>query len=698
MNAEKMKATIIQYLFDERRKQAVLLDGPWGCGKSYFVRNVLIPEIESENECQVYLVSLYGVDQISAIQDTIYGLWLQKTMSEKLPDLGKAGTILSKGVSILGKGLVKVIENKIGTDGATEGALRQIAEAGVEKTGTPIIIFDDLERCQIDIITLMGFINNLVENNDFRVLIVANEKEINRDVDELAYALQLNVSLNECIKNSLKSESSSTTNKEPLTSEDIEEKRHQLFSKQTIYDRTREKLIGLTVPYTPDISDSFDTILDAYIKDKKVKENIDSRKNKIIDVFTREDCSNLRTLISAFIAMEELLHQILEVMTELSKDEITPDEISIILTYIAYTSIRNANGDSLHVWPKDIRYGNINKVGLGLNNKTSVFGYAFIDQYWKTLTFDSKVVHDDIFSAHDERVEQQKKRDESNAHRNLSLNKLGEWYLLPDSEVKNLVIKMKQELDEKLYYPQEFKEIVHVLMCINNPNFGLNPNKKDSHTNGRIYDSSEMLPTDEPTEEKEISININGYEKWDPINIAEYVDTMMNYFDGEHELTKEMFRIISEDKNYVLRYQQLISPIIDRLNQDALDDIKGESTGTPLSDMHWNEEFYNYCIDHKNDYMNNGRFMSLLEYDKVVESLKGALPEEIDTLCNTLHRVYSFSNLGDVYSADYEIVHNLGEKIKKNKAELNKEKSRTKEIMLCRLLADLKNYDAALKC
>ena len=41
-----------------------------------------------------------------------------------------------------------------------------------------LIIFEDIERSGIDIIELMGYVNNLCEQDGVKVLLVASEKEI----------------------------------------------------------------------------------------------------------------------------------------------------------------------------------------------------------------------------------------------------------------------------------------------------------------------------------------------------------------------------------------------------------------------------------------------------------------------------------------------------------------------------------------
>lgn len=40
------------------------------------------------------------------------------------------------------------------------------------------IIFDDLERCSIVIPNILGYINQFVENNGLKVIVIANEDEI----------------------------------------------------------------------------------------------------------------------------------------------------------------------------------------------------------------------------------------------------------------------------------------------------------------------------------------------------------------------------------------------------------------------------------------------------------------------------------------------------------------------------------------
>ncbi len=43
-----------------------------------------------------------------------------------------------------------------------------------------ILIFDDLERCSINIINLLGYINFFVEHQSYKVILIANEEELEK--------------------------------------------------------------------------------------------------------------------------------------------------------------------------------------------------------------------------------------------------------------------------------------------------------------------------------------------------------------------------------------------------------------------------------------------------------------------------------------------------------------------------------------
>ena len=68
----KIMSDILEYINDERQTQAILIDGKWGCGKTFFIENSLIPKIEANNEKSAIYISLSGVKECKDITDEIY--------------------------------------------------------------------------------------------------------------------------------------------------------------------------------------------------------------------------------------------------------------------------------------------------------------------------------------------------------------------------------------------------------------------------------------------------------------------------------------------------------------------------------------------------------------------------------------------------------------------------------------------------
>lgn len=113
--------------------------------------------------------------------------------------------------------------------------------------------------------------------------------------------------------------------------------------------------------------------------------------------------------------------------------------------------------------------------------------------------------------------------------------------------------------------------------------------------------------------------------------------------------------------------------------------------------MSWDEQLEIYCRDNKSNFVNYGKFISLFDYEKIKDKFFTATALEIHYFSSALSSVYSFYNLSDIFSADYEVIKDLCEYISENKNKLNREKSRTKEMALVRLQTDLNKYVKLVK-
>lgn len=163
---------------------AILLRGKWGCGKTYFVKHWLeefdksdkLPANENSIELKPIYFSLFGMREISDIKSAIDRCVNPFFYSKTGKILKIAGRIASK--------IIFKTELDIDKDGKSEtsfsGALDSLSifenDNKDEVKGVKFIIFDDLERCQIPMKQLLGFINYFVEHCDCHVVVIGEEK------------------------------------------------------------------------------------------------------------------------------------------------------------------------------------------------------------------------------------------------------------------------------------------------------------------------------------------------------------------------------------------------------------------------------------------------------------------------------------------------------------------------------------------
>ncbi len=162
---------ILHYLTEDKTKSAIMLTGGWGTGKSYYVKNELIPYLSdaSHGAHSCIVVSLYGIKDTLEISKSIY-------LEAKLKFLNAGGAVLAHG-KFAAKSVFKGITSFFGVDlSKSEDELKELYES-IDLSGR-LIILEDIERSEIDILKVLGYVNSLVEQDGAKVLMVANENEI----------------------------------------------------------------------------------------------------------------------------------------------------------------------------------------------------------------------------------------------------------------------------------------------------------------------------------------------------------------------------------------------------------------------------------------------------------------------------------------------------------------------------------------
>lgn len=169
LTEETIINTVMDYIEEDIYNYAVMIDGDWGSRKTYFVKNSLIPKIKDKyKEKSVIYVSLYGINTLTELDKQIY---MSKYINGDEKTFNVASSAMSLGFDYLRAKGIEINEQK------TKGFLRNFLS--INKSN--ILIFDDFERCLISIKEIMGYINQFIENLELKVIVIANEKEIQRD-------------------------------------------------------------------------------------------------------------------------------------------------------------------------------------------------------------------------------------------------------------------------------------------------------------------------------------------------------------------------------------------------------------------------------------------------------------------------------------------------------------------------------------
>lgn len=251
---------------------AVLLKGKWGSGKTHFI-NEYKKNLDKNKQKYIY-VSLYGVTSYDEIETK----FLQATN----PEIFNEKTIyVSKLVNAL-------ISEKI--RGSVKEIKKSLSSLNAKKR---VLIFDDLERCSIKIIDLLGYINYFVEHQSYKVILIANEEEL---------------------------------------------------EKTEKYTLIKEKLIGKIFEFKTNANLAYDGFLTELKNESKVIENIlEKEKSNILELFEKSQSNNLRALRQNLLDFERFYDEIL--ITHLAKKELVKD---VLYWFFLFSfEIRQGNSDVL---------------------------------------------------------------------------------------------------------------------------------------------------------------------------------------------------------------------------------------------------------------------------------------------------------------------------------------------------------------
>lgn len=300
MTEQEIITEINRYLSDTSYNYAVMIDGDWGCGKTYFVKKGLVKAInEQEKERKKYrkviYISLYGYKTVVDIQDAIAIQLLMVAESENKPFWSRLGK-------------KRAVVNGVQSAITIAKAARDILAPGVsvfefteiwKDLSTFVFVFDDVERCNCPLNEVFGFINGLVEHEGIKVILVANEKEIQIKETIDSKELQYLVAMNDEIKYpKTRNFFGDEIEKPSLSPEELDRRRKILFPLSLVdeeFKKIREKLIGVTLHFQPDVKKICSEMICSSPFTNEVKETLLSNAEFFYTTMDNANHLNLRT-------------------------------------------------------------------------------------------------------------------------------------------------------------------------------------------------------------------------------------------------------------------------------------------------------------------------------------------------------------------------------------------------------------------
>ncbi|RNB92510.1 hypothetical protein EDM56_02105 [Brevibacillus fluminis] len=164
--------TFKRYMNTPKIGYALHLDGPWGSGKTYFVKNELQKVLKKDyQDFKLIYVSLNGIKEVNEIGENVFLQILSPTASK--------GYVVARGTVNLFKNLIP-FGNPSDMDFSNIDTKIQefISSKNLDKV---LLCFDDLERIDdsLSIESLLGYINsNFIEHNHVKTLLISNSEEM----------------------------------------------------------------------------------------------------------------------------------------------------------------------------------------------------------------------------------------------------------------------------------------------------------------------------------------------------------------------------------------------------------------------------------------------------------------------------------------------------------------------------------------
>ena len=654
MTSKEIVDAVISYVRDENAKYAILIDGAWGSGKTYLYENYLVDTIDSvevgknERKQNVY-ISLYGISSIDSLAKQLITNYLIYVK-------GNGNKLVKKGLKPLA-GIIGVASSAFSFSiGPISTDLSNVFEKieGSIDVKDMVICFDDLERCTIPINEFFGFVNNLIEHCNCKVIILADEKNIgkiyaNTNIEEkYLTVISGNRKVVEYIGDGKNTKTQNKglgkdTNGE-ITVEEVKKLNEILYSENYLYKDIKEKVIGKTMLYYPALKDVIKEVICGNEKSKGIiqegqyKEYLLKYINDIVSAFTETENRNLRIIRSWIFSFRKIY----EATTKYYSNSKYYEEIlNDFLRYSIWVAGAIKKNKKI---TRSANYGSQDMVYFEGHEYTHIFRYSFIDAWINRDVWSDE----DLSQACKSIIKRREQEDVDNPPKihstGKALNALRDWYLMEDEQVEEVLEKLVHEVGEGKYAYYDYSNILSTLLYL--------------QVNGLFTGDIKKIQT----------MMIDMIKK-DP-DVQEENDFPKNFSSEEiRDKYNELYRPIAEERK-IRNFE------INKEEQEESDIYRSADV------------FYEHCSKMENYYCSHKSFIEYLDLDKLLALINISNNEDIYTILQAFKTVYFMGNLKDFYMADIEGIKKIIEGVMDD--DIVKQGGITRKIALSNFVESLK--------
>ena len=179
MTREEIIRCVRDYVRDDMAQYAILIDSPWGSGKTYLYEHHLVDAVatavvDGPPKENVY-ISLYGIATIDALAKQLMTNFMLHLKWKKSNGTKEALNAANGMLAIASKAVSVSINDMVNMDMSKVSTMKELS-----KVKNFVICFDDLERCTIPVDEVLGFIDNLIEHCGCKIIILADEENIGK--------------------------------------------------------------------------------------------------------------------------------------------------------------------------------------------------------------------------------------------------------------------------------------------------------------------------------------------------------------------------------------------------------------------------------------------------------------------------------------------------------------------------------------